>query len=89
MFVSILVVSLVTSAPIREHIKLIGGCVGTEYGCCPDHTTAKNNTAGTNCLLNPTSSTKQEVIGGCIGTEYGCCHNHTTARIDANGTNCY
>lgn len=29
--------------------KLIGGCAGTEYGCCSDGKTAKMNPEGTNC----------------------------------------
>ena len=28
---------------------LAGGCSGTQYGCCPDGTTAKQNVNGTNC----------------------------------------
>ena len=29
--------------------KLIGGCEGTEFGCCPDGITTKMNEEGTNC----------------------------------------
>jgi hypothetical protein len=32
--------------------KLIGGCAGTRYGCCPDNNTPKINQRGSNCLLN-------------------------------------
>ena len=88
MLTSILFVSLATSAPVRENIKLLGGCVSTEYGCCPDRITPRNNTAGTNCIINPTGSTKQELLGGCVSTEYGCCGDNYTPRIDINGTNC-
>jgi hypothetical protein len=28
--------------------KVVGGCSSTKYGCCPDGTTAKNQT-GSNC----------------------------------------
>jgi hypothetical protein len=28
---------------------IIGGCAGTQYGCCPNGVTAKANYAGTNC----------------------------------------
>uniref|UniRef100_A0A6C0HWL4 Uncharacterized protein n=1 Tax=viral metagenome TaxID=1070528 RepID=A0A6C0HWL4_9ZZZZ len=28
---------------------LIGGCVGTEFGCCPNGVTAKNDQYGTDC----------------------------------------
>ena len=29
--------------------NLIGGCAGTQYGCCPDGITAKVDQAGSNC----------------------------------------
>ena len=32
--------------------KPIGGCVGTEYGCCPNNKTPKINQQGSNCLLH-------------------------------------
>ncbi len=35
--------------PIPAHIKPIGGCAGTRYGCCPNGVTARMNPAGTNC----------------------------------------
>lgn len=28
---------------------IIGGCAGTQYGCCPNGVTAKANYAGSNC----------------------------------------
>ena len=31
--------------------KIIGGCAGTRYGCCPNSKIAKQNMMGTNCLL--------------------------------------
>jgi len=31
--------------------KIIGGCDGTRYGCCPNSKIAKQNMMGTNCLL--------------------------------------
>jgi len=81
MLVSVFTIFIATAAPVREHIKLIGGCVGTEYGCCPDNITPRNNTIGTNCVI-------QELIGGCIGTEYGCCPDYITPRNNTIGTNC-
>ena len=30
-------------------VKPIGGCAGTQYGCCPNGVTARMNPAGTNC----------------------------------------
>ena len=57
--------------------KPVGGCEGTEYGCCPDNTTAKNED-GSNC---------PEPVGGCISTQYGCCPDNTTAK-NQDGSNC-
>jgi hypothetical protein len=31
--------------------KPIGGCSGTQYGCCPDNITAKVDSQGSNCLV--------------------------------------
>jgi len=31
--------------------KPIGGCSGTQYGCCPNNYTPKINQQGSNCLL--------------------------------------
>ncbi len=28
---------------------IIGGCSGTQYGCCPDGVTARSNWKGSNC----------------------------------------
>lgn len=32
--------------------KPIGGCAGTQYGCCPDNYTAKIDTQGSNCTIH-------------------------------------
>ena len=39
--------------PIPGPMRLqpIGGCAGTQYGCCPDNLTAKIDSQGSNCLL--------------------------------------
>ena len=66
-----------------RHHKHIGGCAGTEYGCCDDGQTAKNNFFGTNCPPAPAP-----VVGGCAGTQYGCCIDGTTTKVDAIGSNC-
>ena len=60
----------------------IGGCAGTQYGCCPNTTTPKFNQQGTNCPNYP------QPIGGCAGTQYGCCPNKTTPKFNQQGTNC-
>lgn len=32
------------------HTHLMGGCIGTRYGCCSDRITARENRKGTNCV---------------------------------------
>ena len=61
----------------------IGGCSGTEYGCCPGTNTASNST-GSNC----SSESEEELIGGCSGTEYGCCPGTDIAKNNTQGSNC-
>ena len=55
---------------------LIGGCQGTEFGCCCDKITPAIDASGSNC------------IGGCCGTQFGCCPYSTEAKIDLEGSNC-
>jgi hypothetical protein len=31
---------------------VIGGCAGTQYGCCPNNITPKINLQGSNCIKN-------------------------------------
>jgi len=69
-----------------KHHKHVGGCAGTQYGCCDDGQTAKVDANGTNCPSSPQPS--PPVVGGCAGTQYGCCIDGTTTKVDANGTNC-
>lgn len=57
---------------------IIGGCDGTQFGCCPDNITPKQDQTGTNC----------RPIGGCNGTEFGCCPDNTTPKKDRRGSNC-
>ena len=38
-------------APSPNPPKPIGGCSGTQYGCCPNNYTPKINPQGSNCLL--------------------------------------
>ena len=72
----------------RKHHEHIGGCTGTQYGCCDDGQTAKNNFYGTNCPSSPQPHHHKNTIGGCAGTQYGCCDDGQTAKKDVNGTNC-
>jgi hypothetical protein len=52
-----------------------GGCVSTQYGCCPDNITAKNSD-GTNCAAV-----------NCTTSQYGCCPDNVTVK-NADGSNC-
>lgn len=67
--------------------KPIGGCSGTQYGCCPDNTTPKADALGSNCILHPNYPANKP-IGGCSSTQYGCCPNSTKAKMDLKGSNC-
>ena len=65
---------------ILEHkYPQFGGCNVSQFGCCPDNITPKQNQAGTNCSLP---------VGGCDGTQFGCCPDNTTPKQDQTGTNC-
>ena len=55
---------------------MIGGCQGTEFGCCCDKITPAIDASQSNC------------IGGCCGTEFGCCPYSTEAKKDSQGSNC-
>lgn len=44
--------SSVQYLPIQQNNptnRILGGCAGTRWGCCPDGYTARNNPFGTNC----------------------------------------
>ena len=68
-----------------RHHKHIGGCAGTEYGCCDDGQTAKNNFFGTNCPPAPAPA-PAPIVGGCAGTQYGCCNDGTSPNPCPTGT---
>ena len=55
----------------------IGGCAGTQYGCCPDNLTPKDKNG--NC---PAPAEE-----GCMGSPYGCCPDNITVK-NADGTSC-
>ena len=55
-----------------------GGCVGTQYGCCPDGETSKNMD-GSNC--------QKPIVGGCAGTQYGCCPDNITTKNEDGSCN--
>ena len=60
-------------------IKNLGGCHGTQFGCCPDDDTACKFQNCSNCLLK---------LGGCHGTQFGCCPDDDTACKFQNCSNC-
>ncbi len=74
--------------PVPSPHPYIGGCSGTQYGCCVDGITAKHDAVGTNCSSYPPVPVPPSYVGGCSGTQFGCCPNGVTAKIDANGSNC-
>jgi len=42
--------------------KLIGGCAGTQFGCCPDGTTSKADQQGSNCPSVPAPKREYDQI---------------------------
>ena len=83
---SILFVSIFTtsSLPLRETV--IGGCIGTQFGCC------KNSSSPClykNCSSCPNMTTvPSDLIGGCIGTQFGCCKNSSSPCLYKNCSSC-
>jgi hypothetical protein len=71
-----------------KHHEHIGGCAGTQYGCCDDGQTAKKNFNGSNCPSSPKPHHHKDIVGGCAGTQYGCCPDKKTAKKDDKGSNC-
>ena len=65
--------------PAKRNKRIIGGCKGTRYGCCPD---------GVKPCMDSTCSNCEKVIGGCKGTEFGCCPDGKTSCIDRDCGNC-
>ena len=78
----------------RNH-NIVGGCVGTRYGCCYDGETARVDYSGSNCPHRrpepkphpdpkphpePKPKPHKDIIGGCAGTQYGCCPDGKTLK---------
>jgi len=61
-------------------VDKIGGCAGTQYGCCPDKVTARNADGSSCPVPSPTPSS-------CSASPYGCCPDNVTAK-NADGSNC-
>ena len=56
-------------------ISSIGGCNGTEFGCCLDGNTSASD-----------HFDKCKFVGGCRGTKYGCCFDGNTTALMFNDT---
>ena len=54
--------------------KIIGGCAGTRYGCCPNTSIPKQNMMGTNCLLkeNMGNTCFDNCMDNCPAMYVGC-----------------
>jgi hypothetical protein len=78
LILSSILISSIISYPVNN-INNIGGCSGTQHGCCSDNITPCMYSNCTNCMAN---------IGGCFGTQYGCCSDNITPCIYSNCTNC-
>jgi hypothetical protein len=69
----------------RNH-NIVGGCAGTQYGCCYDGTTAKVDYHGSNCPHKPRPKPEPQPphhkknIGSCAGEQYGCCEDGVSTR---------
>jgi hypothetical protein len=69
-------------APV-PYQPVVGGCAGTQFGCCPNSSIAKRDSNGSNC--GGSSS-----MTGCQHTVYGCCPDSSGyAKIDSAGSNCH
>merc|ERR1719405_205294 len=62
---------------------IVGGCAGTQYGCCPGSEKAASGPNGEGCespgVLN---------LGGCKSTLHGCCPGSEEAASGPNGEGC-
>jgi len=53
----------------------LGGCKGTEFGCCLDDVTTKTDINGSNCST-------------CSTSQFGCCPDNRTPKSDDVGSTC-
>lgn len=67
--------------------KNIGGCAGTQYGCCEDGVSTRPCPKGmvpmpsSSMSSEPAPTSQSKLVGGCAGTEFGCCSDGKTAAI--------
>jgi hypothetical protein len=55
------------TAPATTPEPVVGGCGGTQFGCCDDEVTGREDEAGTNCLEETTPATNGETDAGESG----------------------
>lgn len=67
----------------KSLINYDSNCHNTEFGCCIDGITAKNDATGSNCAI----PTGVWALGGCQDTFYGCCPDYQE-KTDIQGSNC-
>ncbi|XP_034050965.1 papilin-like [Thalassophryne amazonica] len=60
-------------------------CSQSQYGCCPDGSTAAGGPQGLGCTQSSTSSPVQP---SCIQTSYGCCQDGVTAAQGPDQEGC-
>ena len=68
------VISQCFACNIADDLIMVGGCQGTQHGCCPDMETAAEGPGYLGC---PASDTVAE--GACLESEFGCCLDGMTA----------
>ena len=76
--------SLFIAAPIRQYVNILGGCEGTEFGCCPGTIYPCTESNCTYCM----SDGHVNIIGGCDGAEFGCCPGTIDPCTESNCTSC-
>ena len=65
---------------------LVGGCKGTQFGCCNE---TQLVCLDSNCSNCNTTKVNVELIGGCQGTQFGCCNQTQLVCQDFKCSNCY
>lgn len=65
------------------NILMLGGCSGTQYGCCANTDIMCQDVECSNCVLR-----NRGTVGGCAGTEYGCCADGIKNCRDPHCMNC-
>jgi len=75
--------------PTTRAPQLLGGCAGTQFGCCPGSSIAASGPRGQGCPTPPIPPRPPKPpIGGCEGTRYGCCPGSTIEARGPYGEGC-